>query len=277
MKIDLDETSPANGAATDLPGFRAAMAERFGLLFEAEDEPWLRHRLSLASGNGPLEDDVLARQVRGNAGAADRLVAAVAPAASAFCGTDPVIRALPVIAASVPRPVGVPLMVWSLGCGTGAEGYSALFALLDGGAPLADVRLYGVDLVESALEHARAGVYEARELGGGVPVAWADGHLVPTKGTWRVRDGGREAARWVRANLREPLPAMPRPHIVLCRDVLGWLDEETRRQALASVAERLEDQGVLIVSPSESELVQGPFEPLVEAGPGAFRRAARGA
>ncbi len=274
--IDPPAIASLPNAAIDLPVFRDAVAERFGLLFEAEDEPWLRHRLALALGGAPLEDEALARQVRGNAGAADRLAAAVAPAASAFCGTDPVIRALPAIAASVPRPLGVPLMVWSLGCGTGAEGYSALFALLDGGAPLAEVRVYGVDLVECALEHARAGVYGARELAGGVPVAWTDGHLVPAHGSWRVRDGAREAARWVRANLREPLPAMPRPHLVLCRDVLGWLGEETRRQALASVAERLVDQGVLIVGSSEAELVNGPFEPMGEPGAAVFRRATRG-
>lgn len=270
-------TLPPAPVAPPLPAFREALAERFGLLFEPEDEPWLRHRLAAALGGGVLDDESLARQVRGGAGAAERVATAVAPTSSAFCGTDPVIRALPAIATSVPRPIGVPLMVWSLGCGNGAEAYSALFALLDGGAQLSDTRLYGVDLLETLLERARAGVYEARELGAGVPAAWGDGHLVAAEGSWRVRDGAREAARWVRGNLREPLPAMPRPHVVLCRDVLGWLGDETRRQALASIAERLEDQGVLIVAPAEAELVTGPFEPVADAGPGVFRRAIRGA
>ncbi len=276
MATDPPPSQPILTASLTLPAFRAAVAERFGLLFEADDDPWLRPRLAAALGSGPLDDDGIARQVRGGAGVADRLAAAVAPTASAFCGADPVIRALPAIAASVPRPTGAPLVIWSLGCGTGAEGYSLLFALLDGGAAPVDVRVYGVDLVEDMLERARAGVYEARELAKGVPAAWVDDHFMPAGGAWRVRDGTREAARWVRANLREPLPAMSRPHVVVCRDVLGWLAEETRQQALASVAERIEEGGVVIVAPAEAELVAGPFEPLAAAGPGVFRRAARG-
>lgn len=270
-------TPPESDLAMPLPVFRAALEERFGLLFEADDDPWLRPRLAAALGGGPVDDEALARQVRGGTSAADRLAAAVAPAAGGFCGSDPVIRALPAIAASVPRPAGLPLVVWSLGCGAGHEAYSALFALLDGGVGPADVRLYGVDLVEDHLERARAGVYEARELARGVPVGWTAQRFTPAGGAWRVADEVREAARWVRANLREPLPAMSRPHVVLCRDVLGWLGDDARRQALESIAARIEAHGVLIVAPAEAELVVGPFEPLGEAGAGVYRRPARGA
>ena len=267
---------PASDAPPSLAAFREAVAERFGLLFTAEDEPWLAHRLVGALGPRAFTDDRVARQVRGGAAAAERVAAAVAPLASTFGGEDPAIRAMPTIAGMVPRPLGQPLVLWSLGCGAGAEGYGALFALADAGVQPVAVRLYGADLVEGALERARLGGYEARECAVGLPSAWCEAYMDPGDGAWRVKAAWREAARWVRANLLEPLPPMPRPDVVLCRDVLGWLGEPARRQALASVAERLADRGMLLVAPSEAELVQGPFEPLGEALPGAFRRTARG-
>ena len=273
----MSEVTRASGDTVAFGVLREALAERFGLLFLAEDDPWLAHRLGLALGGAALDDEGLARQVRATGAAAERVVAAVAPAASAFAGAEPLKSMLPTLTTAVPRHPGEPLVVWSLGCGTGAEGYSALFALADAGCVPSEVRLYGVDLVEPALERARAAAYAPRELAAGLPPAWADAYLEPAEGAGRVRAEWRDAARWVRANLAEPLPAMPRPHAVLCRDVLGWLREEARRQTLTSIAERLADQGALATLAAEAPLIGAPFEPVGEAWPGAFRRAGRGA
>jgi chemotaxis protein methyltransferase CheR len=177
------------------------------------------------------------------------------------------------------RPDGV-VRVWSAACSTGQEPYSLamLAAELSAACPKMSLDICASDLSERCLEKARSGVYTQFEVQRGLPIAYLVHYFDKVEEAWRVKPELRGAVRWRRFNLLDDMLSLGRFDVVLCRNVLGDFDEDTRRRVLASLARRTAPDGCLMLGAGESlpgsgESLADTFE-AAPGGRGLFRRKA---
>lgn len=171
------------------------------------------------------------------------------------------------------------LSLWSAGCASGEEAYT--LAMLLGEAPGAAgwrVQVVGTDLSAPLLEHARHAEYgpgslratsEARRRAFFEPLG---------EGRVRVRPPWREAVRFERANLldAQALAGLPTFDLILCRNVLMYFDQPTRRLVVERFHQHLAPGGTLLLGHSENLLTfSTPFQPVQLQGDLVYRRVPR--
>lgn len=146
------------------------------------------------------------------------------------------------------------LRIWSAACSTGQEPYSLAMALeeeavrLDGWT----VEILASDISETALETARRGVYSQFEAQRGLSTPRLLRHFQPHMGNWRVSEQLRARIVFRQINLRADFREIGLFDLILCRNVLMYLDPEVKRQTLSRLADTLEDDGYLILGTAES-------------------------
>lgn len=142
------------------------------------------------------------------------------------------------------------IRVWSAGCSDGSELYSVAL-ILDRLGLLARCQLLGTDILAERVARASRG---GRETGAAGRGAWA-------------------ALRWERRDLvREP-PPPGRFDLLLCRNVLIYLDTRARVAVYRKLAAALRRGGVLLLGRSEWLLDPVPLG-LVLVAPHAYRKEA---
>lgn len=148
---------------------------------------------------------------------------------------------------------GRPLAVWSAGCSTGEEVATLLVLLAEAGAHT-DSRVLGTDLSASALERAKALTFSegvARKL----PEQLRRRYFLSQKGSVAVAPTLASKASFQRHNLTEtpyPYPPSGGPFdLIVCRNVLIYLTPEVIDFVLARLAERLSEEGVLLLAAAE--------------------------
>jgi chemotaxis protein methyltransferase CheR len=146
------------------------------------------------------------------------------------------------------------LRIWSAACSTGQEPYSLAMALEEEAERLGGwtVEILASDINETALETARRGVYSQFEAQRGLSTARLLRHLEPHMGSWRVSERLRARIVFRKINLCADFRAAGRFDLILCRNVLMYLDAEVKRQILSRLADALEDDGALILGTAES-------------------------
>lgn len=172
-----------------------------------------------------------------------------------FFRDENTFRALPDLIDQLRPTAGAPAVIWSLGCATGQEPYSILFALAeDGRVPAAHVQLIGVDISDRALDRARLAVYSEFEARRGLDETRRARFLEPDPGGWRVARPWRELPTWVRGNLLTDVGAWPRPDVVFCRNVLIYFEDAVKRAIMRAVAARLAPGGFVVLGNAESRM-----------------------
>lgn len=150
----------------------------------------------------------------------------------------------------LPRIDG-PVTAWSAGCADGHEAYSLAMLLEESGRQTWSV--LGTDLSRGALARARAGVFAERRLRG-LSAARRARHLRQTDEGWEVRGELRAHVRFEAHNLAtDPLPTLARTaDVVLCRNVLIYVDRDAVRRFLQRLHEALRPGAVVVVGTAES-------------------------
>ncbi len=169
-----------------------------------------------------------------------------------------------------------PVVVWSAGCADGHEAYSLAMLLAESGRT--GWRVLGTDVSVGALRRARAGRYPERRLRGLSPER-RERHLVQRDGLWAVRDELRERVHFAHHNLaREPLPpAAEGAQLVLCRNVLIYVDRPDVTAFLDRLHDGLPAGALLLVGAAESLWHLSDRFALVPLGHGFAYRHARDA
>ncbi|MGB8168481.1 MAG: protein-glutamate O-methyltransferase CheR [Chthoniobacteraceae bacterium] len=168
-----------------------------------------------------------------------------------------------------------PLRVWSAASSSGEEPYTiaivlAEFARLQGGL---DWRIEGSDISTRILATARAGIYAAER------VKLPEPELLPryfqrgtgaNSGHYRVKDALRKAITFHHLNLLQPTyPVAREQHVIFCRNVMIYFDQETQQQLVAKLVRQLAPGGYLIVGHSES--LMGVRHGLKQVKPAVYR------
>ncbi len=144
------------------------------------------------------------------------------------------------------------LRVWSAGCSTGEEPYSAVMTLLDSLPDLESwtIRVFASDLSFTALERAQCGLYRADQLKGVDPQCIAR-HFWPENGHYVMSEGVRKRVIFDYHNLKHD-NGLRGLDIVFCRNVMIYFDAEEQRKLVNRFANCLVPGGFLFLGHAES-------------------------
>ncbi len=151
------------------------------------------------------------------------------------------------------------LTIWHCGVSTGQEAYSMAMGFAEDPVRWAgwSVTIVGTDISRSAIDRARAGIYNQFEIQRGLSaqrlVRWFD----------QLPDGwlaGSELRRRVQFSVQNMLTDMPQlpepPDLILCRNVMLYFDAETRRRAFDRLRQIIAPHGLLVLGAGETVLGQ---------------------
>ncbi len=145
-----------------------------------------------------------------------------------------------------------PIRVWVPGCSTGEEAYSLAIGLLESLDETANlsIQLFGTDVSEPAIVKARAGIYpENIELD--VPAVLLRRFFVKLDGQYQVRKAVREFCVFAKHNLATD-PPFSKMDLVVCRNVLIYLEPELQKHVLSIFHYALNTPGFLMLGISET-------------------------
>ena len=156
-----------------------------------------------------------------------------------------------------PRASNGPLRLWSAGCSTGQEAYSLAICALDSLAMTgskAEVLVLAGDLSRVARDKTREGSYTERQMAGLSPPfirrhfrRQENGH-----GSYRVSDALRAVVQVVPWNISRPETyPTERQAAIFCQNLLIYLPQDRREDAVRRLTACLEPGGHLFLAPGE--------------------------
>jgi chemotaxis protein methyltransferase WspC len=171
------------------------------------------------------------------------------------------------------------LRLLSIPCATGEEAYSASICLLEAGLRPPRFSIRAVDVSERALSLAVRASYGKNSFRSVSPAEHAS-FFEGTESGFRVTDAAKGPVQFSRGNVLDPLLVGARSFdVILCRNLLIYLDAPARKRALDNLCNWLVEGGVLFGGHAESvERMDNRFERLPELGHFAYlkQRAERG-
>jgi two-component system, chemotaxis family, CheB/CheR fusion protein len=146
-----------------------------------------------------------------------------------------------------------PIRMWVCGCATGEEAYSLAITLveyLQRAQVDARVQIFATDVSDAAIEHARAGIYPAA-IAPDVGPERLRRFFTKTDGGYRVSKSIRDLCVFARQDLTKD-PPFSRLDLVMCRNVLIYLDTTLQRKLIALFHYALNAHGYLVLGQAET-------------------------
>jgi two-component system CheB/CheR fusion protein len=156
------------------------------------------------------------------------------------------------------------LRIWSVGCATGEEPYSLAMLLCEalGATEFGRrVKIYATDLDEAALNAARHASYLPRDVEG-VAEPLLHKYFERTNNHYLVSRDLRKAVIFGRHNIVHDAP-ISRIDLLVCRNLLIYLETETQNLVLPRLHYALVDDGCLFLGKAETQLARSKlFAPI---------------
>jgi chemotaxis protein methyltransferase CheR len=150
------------------------------------------------------------------------------------------------------------LRIWSAGCSTGQEAYS--LAMMFAEDPLKwqgwTIDILGTDVSSAVVDRARSGIYSQFEVQRGLGIAQMIKWFEECDEGWRAVEPLRRPVRFQVHNLLEPPPHPGQFDIVLCRNVLLYLNAEKRGLAFDRLASAMTPDAALMLGAGETVIGQ---------------------
>lgn len=148
------------------------------------------------------------------------------------------------------------LRVWCAASSTGEEPYTLAILLSEffkNDAFLWDKKLLATDLSLSVLEEAKKGIYTKEKLSA-LPKIWLLNYFdKKNEFQFQVKHSLKKEVIYRRFNLLEPqFPFKKKFHIIFCRNVMIYFDNETKEELVNKLYDVLEPGGYLFIGHSES-------------------------
>lgn len=145
------------------------------------------------------------------------------------------------------------LDVWSAGCATGEEAYGLSIVLHERGLlPGRRARILGTDLSPSHVRRARAAVYGAQALRATSADRRRDHFEAAEGGLFRLKPHLAAPVLFESRSLLDEPATGPAFDVILCRNVLIYLDEGSRTRVVEILASRLKPGGYLLLGASDA-------------------------
>ena len=151
------------------------------------------------------------------------------------------------------RSPGEPIRIWVVGCSTGEEVYSVAMLLLEELGEQANrtrIQIFGTDVQERAVEHARAGIYTEAALAGVSP-ARLKRFFVPADHGYQISKSLRDLCVFARHDLAKD-PPFSRLDLIVCRNVLIYMGPALQKRIMSVFQYALKPGGFLFLGRAES-------------------------
>jgi len=147
------------------------------------------------------------------------------------------------------------IRVWCAGCSTGEEPYTIAMMCLERGLyDQVELDLFASDISGAVVHRARQGVYREGSFRN-TPQPMRDKYFTrEPDGTWRVKDCVKNVVTFGRVNLYDTarVDLLGMLDVVLCRNVIIYFDESSKKKVISSYHRRLVPGGYLLLGHSES-------------------------
>ncbi len=166
------------------------------------------------------------------------------------------LRVFPELLKNLPKQGSRKIRIWSAGCSSGEEAYTAAMVISDFfGDELSewDVGILATDISVTALEKAKSGLYKSSQLDC-IPPTYRLRYFKPAgNGTWSVLPEIQNIILFRRLNLmNESYPFKGFFHVIFCRNVMIYFDNTTQQKLINRLHHYTEPDGYLFVGHSES-------------------------
>ena len=150
------------------------------------------------------------------------------------------------------------IRIWSAGCSTGQEVYSLAMMFADDPMKWVGwtIDILGTDVSEGVVNRARSGMYSQFEVQRGLGITQMIKWFEETPEGWRAAEGLRKNVRFQVHNLLEPVPYPGQFDIVLCRNVLLYLNADKKRLAFDRLASAMAPDGLFVMGAGETVIGQ---------------------
>jgi len=150
------------------------------------------------------------------------------------------------------------IRIWSAAAATGQEAYSVamlvreLAASESPGQHEDQVAILASDISTGAIEKAQAARYTPAEVRRGLSEPRLRRHCHLRDDHWHINDAVRRLVRFRSFNLLHPAAELGAFDVILCRNVLIYFDNATRRKTIQHLAAALRPGGWLVLGSAES-------------------------
>jgi two-component system CheB/CheR fusion protein len=151
------------------------------------------------------------------------------------------------------RAAGDPIRIWVAGCSTGEEVYSIAMLLLEELGEQAvriKIQIFGTDIEERSLQHARTGIYTEANVTGVSP-ARLKRFFVKTDYGFQIHRAVRDLCVFARHDLAKD-PPFSRLDFISCRNVLIYMGAALQKRVLSAFQYALQPGGFLLLGSAES-------------------------
>jgi chemotaxis protein methyltransferase CheR len=148
------------------------------------------------------------------------------------------------------------IRIWCAACSTGQEPYS-LSMIVDELRPQLggiSVEILATDISEKVLDQARKGVFSQFEVQRGLPVRQLLKHFTQENLRWKINPELGRRIVFQSANLLQPFRHFGTFDLILCRNVMIYFGEATKRDVLRRLGESLAADGSLMLGGAETVL-----------------------
>lgn len=148
------------------------------------------------------------------------------------------------------------LRIWCAASSTGEEPYTLAMILADffkDESFLWDKKLLATDLSLTVLEQAKTGIYSKDKIES-LPKFWITNYFKKIdKENYQIKDSIRREVIYRRFNLLETsFPFKKKFHVIFCRNVMIYFDNNTKEDLIKKLYDSLEKGGYLFIGHSES-------------------------
>jgi chemotaxis protein methyltransferase CheR len=150
------------------------------------------------------------------------------------------------------------LRIWSVGCSTGQEVYSLSMLFAEEAEKWRGwtIDILGTDVSSSCIDRARCGSYSQFEVQRGLGINQMIKWFEECADGWRAVEELRRPVRFQVHNLLEPAPHPGGFDIVLCRNVLLYLNPEKKAVSFERLAGAMAEDGWLMLGAGETVIGQ---------------------
>jgi len=146
------------------------------------------------------------------------------------------------------------IRVWCAASSTGQEPYSLAMSLKEMEDDVAGWRidLIATDLSNEVLEKARQGIYSQFEVQRGLPIQLLIKYFTQIGDMWQIAPEIRAMVKYQQFNLLSDFSRLGTFDLIFCRNVLIYLDQETKAGMLNRLGRAVASDGYLVLGAAET-------------------------
>lgn len=146
--------------------------------------------------------------------------------------------------------------IWSCASSTGQEIYSIQMAIDSFGnsAQNPPLKIDASDISDDALRRAKEGIYSGLEVQRGLPAPFLIKYFTKTTDSenWAIKNDLKTSVNFFKFNLLTDIFPKEKYHIIFCRNVLIYQNQENKKAILANICHALKPGGILLFGAGES-------------------------